>query len=170
MVLNWVVFRHENQRIGRNAGVSPSSGGGASPGRQVINAVARIVKASPSSVKCWKDAWEQKGLEGLKVKRQPGRTPRLNRAKKKQLVKILLRGPRASGYDTDIWTLARVAEVIDRRLGVKYNSNYVWYILRRLGWSCQKPEQQARERDEAAIQRWRTKDWPRIKRGASGPS
>lgn len=135
-----------------------------------INAVARIVKASPSSVKCWKDAWEQKGLEGLKVKRQPGRTPRLNRAQKKQLVKILLRGPRDSGYDTDIWTLARVAEVIDRRLGVKYNSNYVWYILRRLGWSCQKPEQKAREQDEAAIQRWRTKDWPRIKKGASRPS
>ena len=129
-----------------------------------INAVAKIVKASPSSVKRWKDAWEQKGLDGLKIKRQPGRTPRLNRAQKKQVVKILLRGPRDSGYDTDIWTLARVAEVIDRRLGVKYNPNYVWYILRRLGWSCQKPEQKARECDAQAIRRWRESDWPRIKK------
>jgi transposase len=118
-----------------------------------INEVARIVKASPSSVWRWKDAWEQKGLEGLSAKPHPGRTPRLNRAQKKQLVKLLLRGPRSAGYTTDLWTCVRVAEVIDKRLGVKYNSNYVWSILRRLGWTCQKPEQRARERDEAAIRR-----------------
>lgn len=132
-----------------------------------INAVAKIVKASPSSVWRWKEAWKQKGLAGLKAKPHPGRTPRLTRTQKKRLVKLLLRGPRSAGYPTDLWTLARVAEVIEKRLGVKYKSNYVWYILRRLGWSCQKPEQRARERDEEAIARWRERDWPRIKKGAS---
>ena len=129
-----------------------------------INAVAKIVKASPSSVWRWKNAWEQKGLPGLAGKPHPGRTPRLNHAQKKQLVKLLLRGPRAAGYTTDLWTLARVAEVIEKRLGVSYHPNYVWHILRRLGWSCQKPEQRARECDEEAIRRWRERDWPRIKK------
>jgi transposase len=129
-----------------------------------INEVARIVKASPSSVWRWKKAWEQKGLAGLSAKPHPGRRARLNRAQKKQLVQLLLRGPRSAGYATDLWTLARVSEVIEKRLGVTYHPHYVWHILRRLGWSCQKPEQRARERDERAIRRWRKSDWPRIKK------
>lgn len=133
---------------------------------KAINEVARIVKASPSSVYRWKCAIEQGGLDALKAKPQPGRKPWLNSAQKKQLVKVLLRGARDSGYTNDLWTCPRVAKVIEERFGVKYNPRYVWYILRRLGWSCQKPEQRARERNPAAAERWRKEDWPRIKKGA----
>ena len=91
--------------------------------------------------------------------------PRLTAKQKERLVRILLRGPCKSGYHNDLWTCPRVAQVIERVFGVKYHPDHVWKILHQLGWTCQKPEQQAREKDDEAAQRWREQDWPRIKRG-----
>jgi transposase len=102
----------------------------------------------------------------LASKPHPGRTPYLDAEQKQRLVEILLKGPLAAGYPTDLWTCPRVAEVIAREFGVHYHVDYVWQVLRDLGWSCQKPEQRARERDEKAIERWRKREWPRIKKGA----
>ena len=101
----------------------------------------------------------------MKAKPHRGPKPRLNEKQKQRLVKILLAGPRKAGYRTDLWTCPRVAEVIAKKFGVKYHAAHVWKILRSLGLTCQKPEQRARERDDAAIVRWRKKEWPRIKRG-----
>ena len=84
-----------------------------------------------------------------------------------QLKKRLLRGPRRHGYPTEWWTLWRVAELIARRFGVTYDPSGVWHLLRRMGWSAQKPEHRARERDEDTIVRWRQEDWPRIKKRAT---
>ena len=126
--------------------------------------VARAVGCGPSSVTRWKEVIRKHGVEGLKAKPASGRPPFLSESQKKKLGKILLRGPCASGYTTDLWTCPRVAVVIERRFGVKYHPRYVWFVLRSLGWTCQKPERQARERDEKAIARWRRTDWPRIKK------
>ena len=78
----------------------------------------------------------------------------------------MLKGARAHGYRTELWTLRRVAEVIRRRFGAQYDPSGVWHVLRNMGWSCQKPERRARERDEERIGRWRKQDWPRIKKSA----
>jgi transposase len=129
-----------------------------------IREAGRLVGASPSSVKRWEEAIGRGGMEALKAKPHPGRTPRLSSRQKRQLVKILLRGPLAAGFGTDLWTCPRVAQVIRRTFAVSYHPGWVWYILRELDWTCQKPERRARERDEAAIERWRRKDWPRIKK------
>jgi len=82
----------------------------------------------------------------------------------------LLRGAHAHGYPTELWTLKRVAELIRKRFGVQYDPSGVWHVLRNMGWSCQKPERRARERDDEAIARWRKKDWPRIKKSPKKPS
>jgi transposase len=132
-----------------------------------IGEVAQIVAASESSVRRWHRAVKKGGLEALEAKPHPGRRPRLNAKQKRRLVKILLAGPRKAGYRTDLWTCPRVAEVIANTFRVKYHPAHVWKILRSLGLTSQKPEQRARERDEAAIRRWRERDWPRIKRGRS---
>lgn len=129
-----------------------------------VREVARLVDASPSSVSRWKQQLEQRGLEGLQAKPHPGRTPRLTSEHKQQLEEILLRGAPAAGFPTDLWTLARVTEVIGREFGVRYHPGHVWYILRDMGWSCQKPEGRARERDEAAISRWRKEAWPWVEK------
>lgn len=129
-----------------------------------IREVARLVGASPSSVCRWNKALQQGGMEALKAKPHPGRPPRLTPQQKQELEGILLKGPQPSGFPTDLWTLPRVAKVIERNFGVKYHPGHVWRILRGMGWSPQKPERRARERDEEDIERWRQEEWARIKK------
>lgn len=129
-----------------------------------VREVARLVKASPSSVSRWKKELGKGGEDALAAKKHKGRPPRLKERQKKELEQILLKGAEAAGYATDLWTLARVAEVIEREFGVKYHPGHVWYILRGMGWTCQKPERRARERDEEAIAQWRKEKWPGIKK------
>ena len=126
--------------------------------------VAEMMGVDLSSVKRWKAAWKKGGVVALAAKRHPGRPPRLSPSQKRQLVNLLVRGPAKSGYQTDLWTCARVAEVIREKFGVEYHPDHVGRLLHALGWSCQKPEQRARERDEAAIARWRARHWPRLKK------
>ncbi len=135
-----------------------------------LEAVAKAVKASTSSVKRWRDAFEQAGDEGLNSTPHPGPHPRLTTKQKEQLAKLLLRGARASGYANELWTCPRVLEVIQKRFGVMYHVDYIGTLLHKLGWSVQKPEQRARERDDASIERWQQGEWPRIKKGARAKS
>jgi len=125
---------------------------------------ARALGVSGAAVTRWKQAYEERGEAGLAAKPHPGGQPRLTVAQRERLAKFLLQGPRRHGYRTELWTLARVAEVIAEKFGVQYHPCHVWKVLRGMGWSCQKPERRARERDEEAIRRWREDDWPRIKK------
>ena len=84
-----------------------------------------------------------------------------------RLEKMLLQGPTRHGYATELWTCPRVAQLIQKRFGVRYDDSGVWHLLNRLGWSCQKPQRRAREQDEDAVATWRKKDWPRIKKRAT---
>ena len=129
-----------------------------------LASVARQVGAVVSSVFRWKQAYRRKGRRGLDAKPTPGRPSRLSPAQKRQLVRLLAGGPLRAGYRTDLWTLGRVAELIAGEFGVRYHPAHVWKILTGLGWSCQKPERRAVERDEAAIARWEREAWPRIKK------
>lgn len=135
-----------------------------------IEQVADTVEASTSAVGRWKQVVEREGLEGLNVKPAPGRPPRLSSAERRRLEALLRKGPRAAGMASDAWTCPRVARLIAEQFGVTYHPDHVRRILDALGWSCQKPEQRARERDEAAIAAWRACEWPRIKKGAAAAS
>ena len=110
--------------------------------------VARALRVSLVSVGRWRKAACRGGRRALAAKPPPRRPWKLSPARRRQLLA----------------TLARVAEVIRLRWGVRYHPSQVWRILTGLGWSCQKPESRARERDEAAVARWRRVDWPRIKK------
>jgi transposase len=126
--------------------------------------IARRVGASPGSVHRWKIAWEAGGDEALDARPHHGRPPCLSDRDLKRLEKMLLQGAVAWGYSTELWTLSRVAELIEQEFDVSYHPGHVWRILRRMGWSCQKPERRARERDEGAVQVWRQERWPHIKK------
>lgn len=82
-----------------------------------------------------------------------------------RLEQALLQGPLQHGYRTDLWTLPRVGKVIEKLTGVSYHPGHVWRILRRMNWSPQRPTTRARERDDAAVERWIRGRWPRIKKG-----
>ena len=121
--------------------------------------VARAVDSYTSSVWRWRQAYKAEGWEGVRSRPVPDRPSRLSLAQKEELLQILERGAVAAGYKMDLWTLKRVAEVIWRRFRVRYTHCHAWAILRKLGWSCQKLERQARERNEEEIGRGRAGRW-----------
>ena len=127
--------------------------------------IREILGVSVTSLNRWRRAVEKGGLDALKSKPHPGRKPRLNAKQKRQLVEILLAGPRKAGYQNDFWTCRRIAEVVEQRFHVEYHPDYIGRMLHDLGWTCQLPEQRAREADDDAMKRWRKRDWPRIKKG-----
>ena len=127
-------------------------------------AVARMVGVAHGSVVRWRQACETAGDEALAAKPHNGPRPKLSNKQCLRLQRLLLDGPTRHGYANELWTLKRVAHLIRRKFGVKYDPSGVWHLLRRMGWTCQKPERRARERDEEAIARWRRVDWPRIKK------
>ena len=133
-----------------------------------LNAVARRLGCAPSSVMRWMRAHDQHGEAGLKVRAAPGRPRRLTARQEARLLRALLRGATAHGYDTDLWTTQRIADVIERLFAVRYHRDHVGRLLGRCGWTPQKPERRARERDEAAIVSWKRTRWPRVKKGLSG--
>jgi transposase len=138
-------------------------GRGTGPGE-----VARLVGVGSSAVSKWKKMLRNRGPDGLKAKPHPGPRPRLNGTQKRRLAAALKKGAVAAGYDSDLWTCRRVRDLIGKREGVWYDFNHVGRILHALGFSVQKPEARARERDERAIERWRKKDWARIKKTRGG--
>lgn len=83
---------------------------------------------------------------------------------KERLSQMLLKGPKAHGFSTDLWTRKRIAQVIHKRLAVRYHPGHVSRLLHLLGWTPQKPERRAYERDEEAVRTWIERDWPRIKK------
>ncbi len=130
--------------------------------------VARMLGVSYAAVSQWAKAKrEGGGAKALKAKPHLGPKPKLNAKQFERLGKMLTQGPTKHGYATELWTLKRVAQLIEKHFGVHYDPSGVWHVLRRLGWSCQKPERRARERDEDAIATWRKKEWPRIKKRAT---
>lgn len=97
--------------------------------------VAKMVGASASSVKRWKDALSQGGRDALRAKRHPGRRPRMTSEQKSQLLAWLSAGPRTAGYPTDGWTSPQVRDLIQKRFGIDFHVGYVWQILRDMGWN-----------------------------------
>lgn len=129
-----------------------------------LNEVGRRLRCAPSSVMRWRDRRRKEKDRIFEVRTSPGRPSRLKQRQKQRLSRLLLKGAMAQGYATDLWTTARVAEVIERTFGVQYHPDHVGRLLHGLGFSCQKPDRRALERDEARIERWKTEDWPRIKK------
>ena len=113
--------------------------------------VARFLGCGRSSVYTWVKL-AREGPGKLAAKPHPGRTPRLGEADRKRLEELLLEGAVAHGWRTELWTAARVADLIERHFQVSFHPEHVRKVLKRkLGWTSQKPQKRARERDEAAI-------------------
>lgn len=133
-----------------------------------LNEVGRRVRCHASSVMRWRDTRRRGGTRALRVRFSPGRPLKLGSTERKRLEKVLLQGPLAHGYRTNLWTTARIAELIRREFGVHYHRDHVGRLMHRLQWSPQKPERRALEQNEKAIGRWKQKNWLRIKKTLRG--
>ena len=127
-----------------------------------------MVGCAPSSVMRWRDALRAGGEVGLKVRAAPGRPSSLTARQRVCVVKRLLRGAMANGFNTERWTCARVAILIQKQCRVRFHRSHVARLLHDLGFSCQKPERRALERDEVRIEEWKRKDWPQVKKTLRG--
>jgi transposase len=126
--------------------------------------VRRKLNISPQSASRWYAAWKAGGKDSLRKAGRAGRLPRLSAEQKEMVKTALVKGPEAYGYSTALWTIGRVAALIEEITGVKYHKGHAWKILRGLGWSSQRPVGRALERDEQAIAHWKKKQWPAIKK------
>jgi transposase len=132
--------------------------------------VARKLGVRRQSAHEWKKAWEAGGKESLQSSGPAGPKSRLSALQQQQLVDALLEGPQASGYATDVWTLPRVRALISKQTGEVYHASHVSRLLRGLGFSCQRPERRAIERNEAQIEHWKRVEWPAIKKKRAAKS
>lgn len=140
-------------------------------GKRQVDVVAEL-GVSAQTASRWFRAWQEQGQAGLAGAGRAGRRRRLADEQLAAVEAALVAGPRANGFGTEMWTLARVAELIERLTGVRYSQTQTWTILReRLGWSRQRPARRALERNEEAIAAWVKQGWPRIKKapGAAAP-
>lgn len=129
-----------------------------------LSSIARQLGVSRQAVFVWARQLRRRGEAGLRRRPRPGRPPKLAHTQLAQLPRLLAQGAEAYGFSSPLWTTQRVADLIWRRFGVRYDRDHVCRLLHRFGWSWQKPARRARERDEAAIQRWVKHTWPRLKK------
>lgn len=127
--------------------------------------IAEKLGVSGPTVHAWKIAWKEHGTNGLRAGSY-GRVSRLSPQKEKEVRRKMLEGAAAAGFQGDYWTLKRLTVAVKRWTGTTYKERSVWHLVRRLGFSCQKPVRRAIERDEGAIRTWVTETWPQAKKGA----
>ena len=135
--------------------------------------IAEALGVTAGAVSQWMRRGREGGEEALKRRPRLGAEPKLTAEQRAQIPVLLAQGAEAFGFRGDVWTAKRVATVIRRELGVRYHPNHVGRLLRAAGWSVQKPIARASQRNEAAIEAWRTERWPALKRGPTrrdGPS
>jgi transposase len=126
--------------------------------------VAHELGVSRQSVSRWHADFERGGNAALRGARRAGRKPKLSPSDLRRVERALLRGARANGYPTELWTLPRITEVIEMLTGVTYHPGHVWRLMGQLGWSPQRPQRLARERDDEAIATWVRERWPVVKK------
>ena len=132
--------------------------------------IAAALGVTEGAVSQWMNRGRQAGIAGLRHRPPPGPASRLTREQLAQLPELLARGAEAFGFRGQVWTARRVTEVIRREFGVQYHFNHVGNLLRAAGWSPQKPLRRASQRNEVAIEQWRSERWPALKRGGTrGP-
>jgi transposase len=127
--------------------------------------VCEFFGVSTRSLDRWGKNRRDGGEAGLLTKPRSGRPPKLDDAQAAQVIAWLV-GTSACdfGFATDRWTAPRVAAVIDERFGVRFNARYLNDWLGRRGITPQMPQRRPRERDQAAIDTWVRRDWPRVKK------
>ena len=125
---------------------------------------AHAVGVARQTAYTWKAVLDEGGIDALRAMPARGRPARLDERQLQALGRMLLDKPTDHGFGTELWTLKRVGALIERQYGVKFSQTQIWRILGGLGFSVQKPERRAIERDEEAVQTGKRKTWPGLKK------
>jgi transposase len=132
--------------------------------------IAAALGVSEGAVSQWFNKAKAQGVEALRHQPPPGRQAQLRPEQIAQLPELLAQGAMAFGFRGDVWTTARVVEMIRQQFGISYHRAHASRLLRRLKQSRQKPIQKATQRDETAIAAWKEERWPALKKRPSRKS
>jgi len=130
--------------------------------------VVHALGVSRQSASRWEQQFRTAGAAGLHGAGRAGRKPKLAVAQLEAVAIALRQGPPAHGFATNLWTLPRVAHVVERITGTKYHPGHVWRLMPQLGWSLQRPARQAKERNAPAVRQWIDERWPALKKKPAG--
>lgn len=130
--------------------------------------VAQTVGVARQTVYTWKALLDESGIDALRAMGGKGRPARLDASQREALRRRLLDSPTEHGFGTELWTLKRVRVLIERMFDVSFSEVHIWRILGALGFSNQKPERRAIERNEDAVQEFKHKTWPALKKKPRG--
>lgn len=128
---------------------------------------ALAVGVARQTVYTWKRLLDEGGIDALREVRERGRPAQLDEQQLAAIRATLLQSPTEQGFGTELWTLKRVGSVIERMHGVRFGQTQIWRILGSLGFSPQKPEKRAIERNEEAVRSWKRNTWPTLKKKPS---
>ena len=126
--------------------------------------VAKQLGVSFEAVSNWVEIYRKHGINGLKTQGSPGPKSQLTDNDRKKLKSAILQGPETFGYATGIWTLERISALIRQLTKTDFKTTQTWRIVTALGFSCQKPDARAKERNESAITNWKLKDYQSLKK------
>ena len=129
--------------------------------------ISRRLSVTPAAVTQWRHAYAHGGKKALASKGPAGFPSKVTPEKRKRFKVEILKGPLAHGYLTNLWTLPRLAAVLAKIVRVRYSEVWVWKIVRDLGFTPQKPQVKAKQRDEKAILGWRITTLPNLKKMGS---
>ncbi len=125
--------------------------------------IAAALGVSEVTVSRWLARARDGGIEALLDHPAPSRPSELTPAQRALIPESRWHGPEAYGFRGRVWTCGRVAKVIEREFGVAYHKGHVARLLKDLRWTPQAPIRRAIQRDEAAIDRWRSVVWPELR-------
>lgn len=108
--------------------------------------------------------YRQQGITALQWRKPTGAPTRLTPAQLSQLVEELNKGAEHHGFAGAVWTRPRVNAIITRLFGVSYDPSQVGRLLKKVGWSRQKPQAKARQQDAQAVAHWRQEQLGELKK------
>ena len=132
-----------------------------------VHVVAERLGVDRRSVRRWKGAHRRQGRAGLRARPASGRPPKLTPQQRQRLTRLVIAGPEAAGYRTNLWTCRRIVDLIREQFEVVYHPDHVGRLLRACGLSPQRPQPRAKERDDQRVRAWIRGDWAKVKKTAA---
>ena len=132
-----------------------------------VHVVAERLGVDRRSVRRWKRAYRGRGRAGLRARPASGRPSKLTAAQRRQLARLVVAGAEAAGYGTSLWTCRRIVDLVRDHFKVVYHPDHVGRLLRACGFSPQRPQPRAKERDDRRVRDWIQQEWPRVKKTPS---
>jgi transposase len=126
-------------------------------------AIAEALGVSKGAVSQWLSRAEKNGKAALKGHPAAGGQSKLSAEQLARLPELLKRGAEAYGYRGSVWTRARIRQVIEDEFGVRYHVDHMSFLMKKIGWTKQKPRRVSTQQNQTAVERWQ-ENWEQVEK------